>query len=65
MMLMYRIRLQGCDGTTVADVDVPSEYVAFLEQLAEQVNSCSSYGCEPKMYVDRLIAKAAGGCADS
>ena len=56
----YMIYNEGCDDTTKGIFEFTEEEFLFLNNLFEELNKNSSYGCMPKIFIykqDSLIEK--------
>jgi hypothetical protein len=49
--MVVHVRVDGCDDSTVFDIDATAEEFAFLKRVAAQCTASSSYRCMPVMSV--------------
>lgn len=52
--MRYKITNVGCDDTTEGAFDLTDDQYSFLANLFEELNKNSSYGCMPRIYIDKL-----------
>ena len=53
--MKYKIINVGCDDTTEGVFELTENQYKFLNILFEKLNKNSSYGCMPKIYVEKAI----------
>ena len=58
--MKYKITNVGCDDITVGVFELTEEQYKFLENLFEELNKNSTYGCMPKIYIDGMTEKEGG-----
>jgi hypothetical protein len=51
-----KIRLVGCDETTVLTIEATPDQVEFLEVIAAKSEKESSFDCMPTMQIEQEIA---------
>jgi hypothetical protein len=51
-MTQHHITLSGCDDENEFDMDLTDLEWAFMQRLSAAANEASTYGCEPRMYLD-------------
>ena len=49
--MVVEIILEGCDDSTVFEMDVTDAEYTFLKRVSDKANKTSTYDCEPRMYV--------------
>lgn len=52
--MKYLINCSGCDDSTQITIDLTDKQFAFVKYLADQITETSTYGCMPRLYVDKL-----------
>lgn len=50
----YRIVLEGCDDSTVFDMELTNEEFDVLKRVSDRANETSYYRCMPRMYIDLI-----------
>ena len=50
--MKYKITLEGCDDSTIFEMDLTPDEHAVLERVAKKANETSTYGCMPRMYIE-------------
>jgi len=53
--MKYKIENIGCDDCTEGVFDLTEEQYDFLDNLFTELNKNSSYGCMPKIYIEKFI----------
>lgn len=53
----YKIILEGCDDTTVFDMELTDDEYNLLVRVSEKANETSTYMCEPRMYVQKITTE--------
>jgi hypothetical protein len=53
-MTTYHISVDGCDSSTIVDMEFTEDELALILRLRDRVNTVSDHGCQPTMtvYVD-------------
>lgn len=52
---VYEITLNGCDDDTVFTMELTEQEYRLLVRVSEVANETSTYGCMPRMYIERVI----------
>lgn len=52
--MKYLIDCSGCDDSTQITIDLTDKQLAFVKYLADQITQTSTYGCMPRLHVNRL-----------
>ena len=47
-----RVELEGCDDSTVVEIEATSEQIEFLNELSTQINKTSTCSCMPKLHIN-------------
>ena len=50
----YEITLNGCDDDTTFVMELSEPEYLFLSRVSELANKTSTYGCMPRMYVEKI-----------
>lgn len=58
--MKYKITNVGCDDITEGIFALTEEQYEFLNNLFEELNKNSTYGCMPKIYIDEMTEKEGG-----
>ena len=56
-MVKYRISLNGCDDSTIFDMELNNVEADVLKRVAKKSKETSEYGCMPIMEVELLDEK--------
>lgn len=48
---VYTITLEGCDDSTVFDMELTHLEFLIINEVATKANETSTYCCEPRMYI--------------
>lgn len=51
---VYEITLNGCDDDTVFTMELTEQEYRLLVRVSEVANETSTYGCMPRMYIERV-----------
>ena len=60
-MKKYKISNIGCDDYTEGVFELTEEQYEFLDNLFEELNKNSTYGCMPTIYVEEIQSTEKGG----
>ena len=52
----YEITLNGCDDDTYFVMAMTDNEYEFLSRVSELANETSTYGCMPRLYVEKVVA---------
>ena len=50
-MSKYLIALNGCDDSTMCELELNHKEVEFLIKIAKEINKKSSYMCQPRIRI--------------
>ena len=50
--MQHRIKVSGCDDSTIVDLDLTDEQVATVRMVAAAITAESQFSCMPRMKVD-------------
>ena len=52
---LCEITLNGCDDDTYFVMELTEQEYQFLLRVSEKANETSTYGCMPRLYVEKLV----------
>ena len=52
--MKYLIDCAGCDDSTQITIDLTDKQFAFVKYLADQIAETSTYGCMPRLLINKL-----------
>ena len=50
---LYVIDLNGCDDSTIFEMELTEQEYEFLSKVSELANKTSTYQCMPRLYVEQ------------
>ena len=50
---LYHIDLNGCDDSTIFEMELSEQEYEFLSRVSELANKTSTYQCMPRLYVEQ------------
>lgn len=53
-MKRYKISVDGCDDSTVVEMELNELELDFLKRFSKLVNETSTYGCMPTIYLEEV-----------
>jgi hypothetical protein len=52
--MKYQISVDGCDDSTVVEIELTKEEKEFMDKFIKLVNKTSTYGCMPTMSIKNI-----------
>ena len=53
-MKRYKVSVDGCDDSTVVEMELSELELDFLKRFVKLVNETSTYGCMPTIYLEEV-----------
>lgn len=50
----YKISIDGCDDSTIFEIELSRAEFHAIERLAQLAEATSEYGCEPTIEIERI-----------